>query len=301
MKLEENIFFSIVIPTYNQSNFIKDSVNSVLSQTYKNFEILVMDDGSTDNTVKIVKEINDSRIIYEWNNNSGGPAKPRNLGISRAKGKWICFLDADDIWYKNKLMNFYNEINLDKKDSFEVICSNELLVNSETKEKKIIKHGPFSENFYKDLLIKGNRLSPSATSIKIDFLKKNRIVFRENADFFSVEDYDFWMMLAKENAKFKFLNTIDSIYTIHSKNISVNSLKHINNTYKLIYDHVYNIQKFEKDKKKLWKKIKIRLSILKMKFLVFKKKSYFLGFFIIFKSFLESPLQFCKIIFGKIK
>jgi glycosyltransferase involved in cell wall biosynthesis len=95
--------FSIIIPTFNRAEKLQKAVQSVLNQTYTNFEILIMDDGSTDQTKEMVRLLQDNRIKYEWSKNSGGPAIPRNRGIQIAQFDWICFLDADDSWESNKL------------------------------------------------------------------------------------------------------------------------------------------------------------------------------------------------------
>lgn len=93
---------SVIIPTYNRADKIVDSVKSVLNQTYNNFELLVIDDGSTDNTAEVVHAIDDERIHYCRIKNSGACAA-RNYGISLARGEYIAFHDSDDIWIYNKL------------------------------------------------------------------------------------------------------------------------------------------------------------------------------------------------------
>lgn len=93
---------SVVIPAYNREKTIKKAILSVLSQDYKELEILVVDDGSTDNTSKVVKSINDSRIKYIYQKNEGACAA-RNNGITKARGQYIAFHDSDDVWHSNKL------------------------------------------------------------------------------------------------------------------------------------------------------------------------------------------------------
>ena len=93
---------SVIIPTYNRANLIKRSVDSVLNQTYKNFEIIIIDDGSTDNTEKIISSINDPRIVYLKQENHGA-STARNKGIEIAKGEFIAFQDSDDVWHFDKL------------------------------------------------------------------------------------------------------------------------------------------------------------------------------------------------------
>ena len=86
---------SVVIPLYNKEASIKQSLMSVLSQSYQNFEVVIVDDGSTDNSVAKVEEIQDSRIRMIRQEN-GGPGKARNTGVKDANGEWVLFLDADD-------------------------------------------------------------------------------------------------------------------------------------------------------------------------------------------------------------
>ena len=94
---------SIVMPSYNTARFIKNSIDSVLAQTYKNWELLIVDDCSTDNTNEIVAQFNDSRITYVKNEKNSGAAISRNRALAQAKGKWIAFLDSDDLWAPEKL------------------------------------------------------------------------------------------------------------------------------------------------------------------------------------------------------
>lgn len=100
---DKRIKVSIVTPTYNGEKFIGDTIRSVLNQTYKNFELIIVDDCSTDNTRKIVKSFSDKRIIYFRNDKNQGGAYCRNLAISKATGDYIAFLDGDDLWHKEKL------------------------------------------------------------------------------------------------------------------------------------------------------------------------------------------------------
>lgn len=99
---------SIIMPSYNTSDYIGEAINSVLNQTYKNWELIIIDDNSTDNTANIVQSFDDSRINYLVNNENKGAAYSRNRALRKAKGNWIAFLDSDDIWYPNKLENQLN-------------------------------------------------------------------------------------------------------------------------------------------------------------------------------------------------
>ncbi len=101
--------FSIVIPLYNKQNYIMASINSVLMQSYKGFEVVVVDDGSTDNSVEVVSKISDKRVRLIQKEN-GGPSSARNAGVDNATNDWILFLDADDYLLPNALQHFNNII-----------------------------------------------------------------------------------------------------------------------------------------------------------------------------------------------
>lgn len=102
MQKSKDKLISVIIPLYNKENSIKNTIYSVLNQTYVNFELLIIDDGSTDNGADIVCTISDNRIRYIYKNN-GGVSSARNKGVVEAKGEWILFLDADDILYERSL------------------------------------------------------------------------------------------------------------------------------------------------------------------------------------------------------
>ncbi len=99
-------FFSILIPLYNKENSIAETLQSVLDQTFTNYEIIIINDGSTDDSDKVVKEFTDERILY-FSTKNNGISKARNLGIEKANGNLIAFLDADDFWYPNHLEILY--------------------------------------------------------------------------------------------------------------------------------------------------------------------------------------------------
>ena len=102
MQVKEQLV-SVVIPTYNCGKYICDAVKSVLSQTYKNIEIIIVDDGSTDNTKEALRSyVYNKQIRYIYQKNKG-PAASRNLGVEKAEGDFIAFLDADDLWNEKKL------------------------------------------------------------------------------------------------------------------------------------------------------------------------------------------------------
>lgn len=94
---------SVVIPTFNRSDLLPDAIDSVVDQTYRNWELIIVDDGSTDDTEQVVNSYSDSRVRYTENTGSKGPGGARNTGVRKAKGGYIAFLDSDDVWTSGKL------------------------------------------------------------------------------------------------------------------------------------------------------------------------------------------------------
>ena len=116
--------FSIVIPTYNHAHFLRKCLDSVISQTFTNWEAIVVNNFSEDNTIEVVESYRDPRIRLFNNANNGIIAVSRNKGITEAQGEWICFLDSDDAWYPDKLM-----ICKDYLNDYDFIC-HKLMVNN---------------------------------------------------------------------------------------------------------------------------------------------------------------------------
>jgi glycosyltransferase involved in cell wall biosynthesis len=123
---------SVVIPVYNRENVVKDAINSVLNQTIRDIEVIVIDDGSKDNSAAIIKSIPDPRIHYFCQDNAGA-CVARNNGISKAKGEYIAFHDSDDIWHKDKLekqMRIFDAIDTDM-----VVCKMNVINNGKVRYK----------------------------------------------------------------------------------------------------------------------------------------------------------------------
>ena len=102
----QEIFFSVIIPTYNRAYCISEAVHSILDQTFENYELIIVDDASTDNTFEIIENINDQRIKYLRNEANKGQSASLNIGAAIAKGRYLAFLDSDDLWENNFLSSF---------------------------------------------------------------------------------------------------------------------------------------------------------------------------------------------------
>lgn len=288
---------SVVIPTYNHAHFLGKAIQSVLDQTYSNWEMLIIDNHSTDNTDEIVNSFNEPRIQLLKIKNNGVIAASRNKGISKAKGDWVAFLDSDDCWYPRKLETVMN-VAL-KIDDCDVYSTNEYMVNSKTGERSVLSYGPYKNNFYEVLLLEGNCLSPSATIIKCSFLKNNDIFFNESPDYIAVEDYDLWLRLALFGAKFYFINSIQGEYIIHPGNNSAQLLRQRKNFEKLLYDHVFTIQKFHPAPIKLWEKFIPMLNILEVHQLK-SDRNLILATIKFIKSFFPNPFLLLNYLIRKV-
>jgi glycosyltransferase involved in cell wall biosynthesis len=249
---------SVVIPSYNYASFLGRALKSLIEQTYSNWEAIIIDNYSKDNTDEIVNAFMDPRIRILKIRNNGVIAASRNLGIRESKGDWVAFLDADDFWYPKKLEVCMKMIG---DDAIDVVGHDEMMVNIQTGFKRVLRHGPFQRDFYKTLLVEGNRLSPSATMVNKLFIEKNKLFFSESKAHITVEDYDYWMRIADCDAKFKFIRNILGEYTIHGDNSVANLNLHLLNCKNLLHEHVYTMQNFAKEKDRLWKYIEVRLSL----------------------------------------
>ena len=285
-------FVSVIIPTYNSASLLKMALESVIKQTYHNWEVIIIDNSSTDETDEVIQSFNDIRIRVLKIYNSGVIAKSRNLGLDSSKGEWIAFLDSDDLWYENKLEISVYKVLQDPR--IDVCSTNELQVDHEKKFFFELRYGPFDNNFYKTLIKYGNRLSTSATMVRKDFLVKHKIIFRENSEFVTAEDFDFWLQLAQKNAFFFFVQSIQGEYTIHPGNESKKLNLHLINTENILLDHVFNQQNFTQKKLHLWNCIKSRLIFEEARRAV-ANDQYFLAIKLAIKAFYKSPVHCFKI------
>lgn len=130
---------SIIMPSWNTAGFIAESIQSVMDQTYKNWELLIVDDCSTDNTDEVVAAFTDDRIKYFKNEKNSGAALTRNKAMREAQGEWIAFLDSDDLWMPNKLEN---QINFMKNNGYNFSYTEYEKIDEEGKPLNIYVTGP---------------------------------------------------------------------------------------------------------------------------------------------------------------
>lgn len=225
--------FSVIIPAYNASPFIRNTLDSVRNQTFDDYEIVIVNDGSKDETSETVKTYFvdfpclNYKIINQENKGIGGA---RNSGIKEALGKFVAFLDADDSWNKMKLERVKEFI--DKNTNVDLVCHNENWVENGRIYKEAIC-GPYRT--YKELLFKGNCISTSATVVKRSKLLEAGL-FSENMDFNGAEDYELWLRLSKI-CRIVYLNETLGEYHIHGGSETSNIETHNRNWMNVLEYH----------------------------------------------------------------
>jgi len=272
-----NIYFSIVIPTFNHAKYINRCLDSLVNQTYLHWEALVINNYSTDNTIELVKGYNDTRIRLINFRNNGIIAASRNTGIREAKGEWICFLDSDDWWYSNKLLITYQHIK--EFPHFDVVCHDLIMNKTLIGQKSLMPCGPIVPNLYYQLLKFGNRFPNSAVSVKRSVFYKYNIMINESTEAITVEDYDLSLRLSAHNLQYSCINIPLGEYMVETSNLS-NTNIHLKNLESTLRKHVFEIQSFEPNKSKLWKEVSSRLNISKATASYHKNKYFdFINYF----------------------
>jgi glycosyltransferase involved in cell wall biosynthesis len=214
---------SIIIPLYNAEQYIGETIRSVLGQTYKNFEIIVVNDGSTDKSEEVVKAIakSDGRITLLTIPNSARPSVPRNYGISKARGQFIAFLDADDIWMRDKLENQIGVLVDD--ESIGLISSRAEQFGTTSFFSKSYGLLPLNPVLTLDSMLRKNSI-PCSTVV----LRRNVLdicgTFDEDPNLIAVEDYDLWLRVLSRSKGYMVPNILVR-YRVHSSGASFNKSK----------------------------------------------------------------------------
>lgn len=225
---------TIIMPVFNAEGFIKRSVLSVIAQTHENFELLVVDDCSTDSSVSIVREAvcGDERVkFFSTNVNSGGPATPRNIGLDNVNGDYLAFIDSDDVWHQQKLTSqllWMKNENIDF--SFTGI--------QKIKASNQVSHQAFAVpestshiNF--ESLLKKNVIPTSTVVCRSTLINASR--FSIKTKHIAVEDYLFWLHLHKTRSfRSARLSSIMTAYIEREDSLSRNKVSMAIKVWKLL-------------------------------------------------------------------
>ena len=213
---------SVIIPMHNSSKHLEECIDSIIKQTYKELEIIVVDDHSKDDSISIIKKKKDPRIkIYSLKENTGA-AYARNLGIEKSSGDYICFIDADDYWYKEKIEK---QISFIEKNNYTFIYDNYYyLKKGKTKKAKV----PKSLNY--EQAIKNTAIFTSTVMLNMKYLTKEDIympLIKRGQDAAT-----WWQILKKGIVAYNVDKTL-VVYRVGEKSLSHNKLKAINRTWNL--------------------------------------------------------------------
>lgn len=203
-----NGLVSVIMPSYNVEKYIAASIKSVIAQTYRDWELIVVDDCSSDNTVQIIKKFNDSRIRLFINDKNSGAAIARNRALREAKGRWIAFLDSDDIWHPDKLklqisyMEKYNY--LFTYTDYRIQLNGEWLPYINTAPNMINKRKLYNYCYFSTITVMYDRQKVGL--IQISDLKKNN-------------DYAMWLQAIKKTDFYRLPKCL-SYYIKHNGSVS---------------------------------------------------------------------------------
>lgn len=235
---------SIIVPIYNAEKYLNKCIKSILNQTKKELEIILINDGSTDNSEKIIKNYKDKRIKYFKNKNQG-IGKTRNFGIEKSSGKYIMFLDSDDFLEKNACELLFNKAENNNLDL--VICDFYKIFDNENIEE--VRQPNFSDSTLKDNPnILNENLAPWAKLYKKELIKKNNIQFVENLKY---EDAPFTVEALDRANKIGKVNSCLIYYLIHEKSETTVRDKRVFDILKIID----KIRKYAKNKKYLTEQV----------------------------------------------
>jgi len=244
--VENNPTVSVIIPTYNRAHLVGRAIKSVLNQTYQDFELIIVDDGSTDNTEKVIKRFDDKRIRYIKHEKNKGGAAARNTGIKAARGEYIAFLDSDDEWLPEKLKR-QMEVFKNASSEVGVVYTGFIYVDKlggGTSKQHIPKKRGW---IYEDILVENCIGTTSTVLIERKYFKETGL-FDENLP--SCQDWDMWIRLAKQ-CKFDFIPEILVRYFEHRNRITSNCKS-------VIEGHEAILRKFQNDIEKRGHKVKAK-------------------------------------------
>lgn len=206
------------MPAYNAGRFIAESINSVQSQSYGDWELIVIDDGSSDDTYRIARDLSkQDKRIKVFRQENGGPARARNNGIKEASGDAIAFLDADDLWLPNKLEQQVTF--LENNPQVALLFSHAIVVGPDGREEGLIKCGvgEFSGLSGQHMLLKENQINTLTVICRSEVFDKVGLF---NEKFSLAEDYHLWIRILMEGYMLFGLNLRTACYRMHNSSLS---------------------------------------------------------------------------------
>lgn len=242
MEQQAEIVFSVIIPTYNRKAFLAIAIDSVLAQTYKQYELIIIDNNSSDGTGELIRSYGSRVAKYLTVNNHGSIGLSRNAGIFAATGDWICFLDSDDWWYPNKLAC------IRKYTSLGDVIYHDLCVYSATGRRtaKIMKTRLLHPPIGNSLLVGGSCIANSGAAVR----RRTAVAvggFCEDVQLAGAEDFDFWIRVGSSTHKFICIQRALGAYRSSPDSVSKGSKSQIIALEK-VYQRNFNILNSQVDK-----------------------------------------------------
>lgn len=222
---------SVVIPTFNQADYLSEALACVRRQTYSNWEAIVVNNHSTDHTISVVESLRDHRIRLINFANDGIIARSRNLAIKESRGEFIAFLDSDDLWEDEKLSLCIDALGR----GADLVCHAERWFGGGSPD-RIVKYGPSTRATYEALLTKGNCISTSAAVVRHDVIDALN-GFRDQPEFVTTEDYDLWLRIAQHGYQIDFVEETLGSFRRHSLSASSSTLRHLDAELAVLADH----------------------------------------------------------------
>jgi Glycosyltransferases involved in cell wall biogenesis len=215
---------TVLMPAYNAERFIGKAIESILNQTYKDFEFLIINDGSTDATESIIQSYSDSRILYIKNDKNIGLIATLNTGINMANGEWIARMDSDDVALPQRLE--YQKNYFDEHKETDVLATTIIFMNEsgETTGTWSLDQKTINPNDIKSALIRENCIAHPTVMCRTSLLQK----FRYRSNSLHIEDYDLWLRLLNRGYYFAKINTPLLYYRVHTESVTGTHLKKSN-------------------------------------------------------------------------
>lgn len=223
---------TVFIPVYNCEKYIEESLESIINQTYENLDILIIDDGSTDNTVNLIQQYKDKRIRLLRNDRNRGIPYTRSRGLEECKGKYLALMDADDISLPERIKKQVNFLEENK----DIDAIGAYYQKFGGKINRIVNKPSNSEEIRCGLIF-ANQIGNPTSMIRVSSIKKHNILYNKN--YFVVQDYDFWVQLSKVG-KIDVLKEVLLKYRTGHSNISKKSRQEKHKERRYIMDQIHN-------------------------------------------------------------
>ena len=209
---------SVIMPTYNRADYLKKAVQSILDQTFNNFELVIINNYSTDDTLEVINAFNDSRIKVINFKNGGVIAKSRNQGIMQSVGKYIAFLDDDDLWCPDKL-----ELQIkymDEHPDFDLVYSNALIIDEHGNKNGLLKDSKDAKTGHVFLDLLYENFIPVLTVLMKREIFESIGPLTEDTSMIGREDYECWLRVSLKY-NFGYVDKPLALYRIHSEGVSM--------------------------------------------------------------------------------